>query len=450
MSRWLAALAAAVSLLASAPPVFPDTIAEVKATAQNWMQVSVEGIITCTEPSECYIESPDRSGGIWVQAPMDGFEVGDPVLAVGTFAVIDGEPAVTNATITPRGTPSIIRPFGMNNRAIGGASKWSPMAIWDFGQRRVPSGGGWAWQREWAPASGANNTGLLVTTWGTVRSVYSSPVTGASWMYVDDGSGVVSDYGDTGVLVYTDAEANIGDFVSVTGVSSTERSFDDPSRLVRVVRTRGAGDVSMLRAREAPVYPFSDEFDCPALDPRWAVIPGPGQVSLDAVPGWLLITTPLTDSSTSSISLVQPESGDWDLDAKIRLERTAYTPSLPTEVAVYVELDIQPRYRYPNYSSAVLGCLGGDPLHRPPVWASTVGRYSSACTGDTCWFRARRRGSSVYGQLSLDGTAYTAEQQVASPPNGFLRIRASFSGLPGAELTYRGLIDYIRFATIAE
>ncbi len=96
---------------------------------------------------------------------------------------------------------------------------------------------------------GARNTGLLVTTWGTVNAVYYSPISDAHWFYIDDGCGVVSDYGDNGIIVYSPADVRQGDFVTVTGVSSTEVSFDDPTRLVRSIRPRTADDVRVLNGR---------------------------------------------------------------------------------------------------------------------------------------------------------------------------------------------------------
>ena len=83
MNRACSVLVAAVFLL-SPSAALPDTMSQVKASA-NWMEVTVEGILTYTEPNECYIEGTDRSGGIWVQAPTVGFEVGDPVIAIGNF-----------------------------------------------------------------------------------------------------------------------------------------------------------------------------------------------------------------------------------------------------------------------------------------------------------------------------------------------------------------------------
>lgn len=422
----LRSIVAVLLCIASAGGGWCASVAEVKATAQNWMQVTVEGIITYTEPSECYIESPDRSGGIWVQAPMDGFEVGDPVLAVGTFAVVDGEPAVSSATITAHGSPSEIRPFGMNNRAIGGASKWSPMFIGDF------RGG------QWVNASGANNTGMLVTTWGTVKSVCYSPLTGASWVYVDDGSGVVSDYGDTGVLVYADTPASIGDFVSVTGVSSTERSFDDPSRLVRVIRTRGAGDVSVLRAYQAPVFPFSDEFTADTLDRRWATPrewAGSEVISLCHTPGWLTLTPPPAPGlpPLPRWGPRQYLTQDWQIDVKVRVSLSD-APGIGQSAGIDVEASAQWESTY------VRAYVGRGTVHAMAVYLEPEGFLSNPVfdvDADTCYVRMRRSGNYLYVSASLDGVSYCQERRSASIGSSGVLARVDL----WAMLLAGGLID---------
>ena len=193
-----------------------------------------------------------------------------------------------DASLYPYGQPAAIRPFGMKNATIGGAPKWSPMRISDLSRQKVLEGHTWTWHYSWNPVCGPTNTGLLVKTWGTVKALYQS-LDGTRWLYVDDGSSVVTDFGDVGVLVYSDAEVNRGDFVSVQGISSCEPSLEEPGRLIRVIRTRDPADIVVLKARE-PSQPFSDEFDKPTLDQRWGAVAGDGSVSTSAEPGWLAIT----------------------------------------------------------------------------------------------------------------------------------------------------------------
>ena len=148
---------------------------------------------------------------------MTGFGVGDPVVAIGTSSVVLGETVVLDASVFPQGQPAVVRPFGMKNAAVGGASQWPPMCIRDCFRHKVFEDHVWTWHYDWLPTSGANNTGLLVN-WGTVQVALPIAGNGASWLYVDDGSRVVSDLGDVGVLVYSDADVSRGDFVSIQGI----------------------------------------------------------------------------------------------------------------------------------------------------------------------------------------------------------------------------------------
>jgi len=441
MRRCLVVLATAGLLLATALPAPSASISEVKS-AGNWMQVTVEGIVTYVEPVECYIQSRDRSSGIRVIGPTDGLNVGDSVLANGTFAVVDGEPTVTGASIIPQGTPSAISPFGMTNRDIGGASKWSPLSIWDYTSRRFVSGD---WVREWTRACGANNTGLLVSTWGTVRSLYSSPVTGARWMYVDDGSGVVSDLGDTGLLVYSKADVNRGDFVRVTGVSSTEPSIEHPGRLVRVIRTRSSEDVQVERAAQLPDpedYLFSDEFDGPELDPRWFALSGMQYVTLDASPGWLTLAPAVvvrTDPQPPPPPL--PSIGhyaleDWDLDMRVRIEM----PDGPVTAPCQFRADF-----LSSYYLVQIDVAAGGSMSARVCW-QTVGTLP----GDTCYFRVRKRGTEVTASASFDGVSYTGEclRSYSYSELYMLSLTASAHNTTGEPRRFLVHIDYFRMTRV--
>ena len=73
-------------------------------------------------------------------------------------------------------------------------------------------------------ASGLNNIGLLICTWGQVTS------TGAGYFVIDDGSEV-----DVKCVVPAGVTPpSIGDYVGVTGISSCEMTGDDLYRLLRV------------------------------------------------------------------------------------------------------------------------------------------------------------------------------------------------------------------------
>ena len=104
------------------------------------MRVSVDGVVTYIEPGECYVESTDRAGGVWVIAPTDGVSIGSRVTATGTFALINGEPVIKDAVLSPQGTQGDIRPFAMSNRNIGGAPWLSSTWIQDFTSSRQWAG----------------------------------------------------------------------------------------------------------------------------------------------------------------------------------------------------------------------------------------------------------------------------------------------------------------------
>jgi len=404
------------------------------------MQVTVDGIVTYVEPEECYIESPDRSGGIWVIGPTVGIEIGDPVIAFGTFAMIDGEPAVIDASIYPHGAGSEIRPLGMSNHAVGGASKWSPLWIWDYANTRVPLGHGWVWQRNWVLASGASNTGLLVTTWGMVKSTYYSPATGAKWFYIDDGSACASDLGDTGLLVYSDAEVTRGDAVAVTGVSSVEPSKDVENRLIRTLRTRSAGDVQVLKPYEPPVYPFSDEFDSPTLDPRWAVDILQGQFSLTDNPGWLTLTPTPASSTHAECKVFQRIAGDWDMELKLRVEWSSDTRYGSRDCGARLPQPFTTRF----YVRLWYGQTG--PAVAVPESAGIP------MVGDTCYFRVRKRGLMHYSSVSFDGSSYCAEYSARREDATLIELYA-FAGYSEPfvpDPPFRVHFDYIRITTVSQ
>jgi len=436
-------LALAWFLLAA--PAWCQSIAEVKASSE-WMEVCVTGSVTYLQPDECYIEAFDRSGGIWVQGLTDGLAVGDSVIAFGTFAVVDGEPCVIDASIYLRGGPGTIRPFGMPNRAIGGASSFSPLWIWDYRSHKVPQTCGYTLVRDWEHATGLNNGGLLITTWGTVKASYYSPDTGAKWFYVDDGSSLVSDLGDTGVLVYSDADVIEGDFVTVTGVSSVEPSYDDSGRLIRVVRTRDAGDVAV--AKPAPSllheYPFSDGFDSAVPDPRWCIRPSNGSMSLTTEPGWIALTAPPpvpTAFNGVSPQLVQYLRSDCDIEVKARVE---LRPEPAAVHRLWVVLN-----------SSVLACAdhGYSQVGGSYVKSLSLGNVKATMQmpSDTCYLRFRRRDSTIYANMSLDGVTYLASDvNLGSVGGGYLSIYATSSLSYGASTgtPFTAYIDYFRYTSV--
>lgn len=209
--------------------------------------VCVNGSITRLEPTECYIESTNRCSGIWVQADTTGFAIADLVTVTGTLGIVDGERVIQGATLAIAGASSPIAPLAVRGGWVGGFNQSGGASLQNYVRFKLPTGGT---EMRWQATGGASNTGMLIKTWGTVNAVYYSPTTDAHWFYIDDGSGAVSDYGDTGIIVYSDADVAQGDFVTVTGVSSVEVSFDSSARLVRSIRPRTVDDVAVSGGRQ--------------------------------------------------------------------------------------------------------------------------------------------------------------------------------------------------------
>lgn len=290
---WLPVLLFAV-LASSAVQAVP--IGEVKKTYSDGASVFLRGVVTYITPTECYIQSRDRSAGIWAEADTSKLALGDEIYLTGDITIQDGERIVRRTYITKTNLNFPISPLAMANKSLGGAALGLQPGIDDYSSLRVCAGNGCTTDWQWSPGAGPNNIGLLVKTWGTVKSVYDSAVSGARWFHIDDGSRVVSDLGDSGVLVYSDAQVNIGDSVVVAGISSLEPAIDKPEKMIRVLRTRSASDVQVTKPVEASDPGFSDEFSEPVLGSMWAYNKACGSISVTSNPGW--------------VRLICPENGD--------------------------------------------------------------------------------------------------------------------------------------------
>lgn len=419
---FICVLTFAVARLATA-----ETIGQAKIHADG-TSVTGLGSITQVEPSQCYIESTDRSSGIWVQADTTGLSIGDVVTASGTLASSTGEGFLQTATLTPNGEHIVLLPVALCNGGLGGLTQAGGASLKDL----TPIGGSYSWRQ----TCGAPNTGVLTKIWGKVTATYYSPVSTAHWFYVNDCSGVVSDFGDQGVLVYSDADVTEGDCVTVTGISSTETALDGPSRLVRTLRPRSAADVQIVKHIPfTPTYPFSDEFDSPVLDQRWLWSGDISKLSLTAHPGQLTLYADSSLNAGFGPSLYQLPTGDWDLEMKV-------TPrfSMTTNQCMYVAMS--------------------DRIYDPPAvqnydWLVTVaynttsglGVYfgytrQSIVTSDNYWLRLRMRSRTVYASVSADGITYPGE--TALPVTR--RFLLFFALSTGA--VYTPTVDYARFTRL--
>ena len=429
MSRtWITCLAV-VCLVAIGSAALCTTIGEAKLAAVG-TSVTVTGCVTSVEAGECYIEAADRAAGIWVQGSTSGIGIGQMVTVTGAKSMIDGEAVLTNSSIWPNIAQAEIAPFSLNNRWIGGSAIGTDPGILDY----KPAWG--THSASWLRAYGPNNTGLLVRTWGTVSSTYSSPTTNSNWFYIDDGTKAFADLGDTGVLVFSDASVKQGDFVAVTGISSVTPANDGPVRRIRVIRTRGADDVQVVRVAQKPEQPFSDEFDGTTLDSRWTYIrgtsiPDTGSVTLDGH-GSLVMSAPARVLARD-VKLLQHAPGDWDMDMKLHVTLTQFHPT--------------------NVPYAAVGLTAGpeDQSVWPQVWIEPATgalriylNWSITATvpGDTCYLHFERRSQSLKVSVS-DGNAYIRES-TAAVADGLLMM------LAGSDVWSSALVicDYVRFTQV--
>lgn len=202
-------------------------ISEMKKRA-NGEPVYVEGIVTYVYSSYVFwIESDSRTSGIAVVKANHGASVGDRVAVVGKLSQISNYELDISATQIIQKGNGTVEPLAMPNQAVGGQG-------WFFVQS--PYSG----QKGIDGAVGLNNIGLLVKTWGRVTYV------GSSYFYIDDGSGLNDGSGHTGIRMYFMsgvAPPQVGEYVVVTGISST---FYASPALRRMIRVRDQEDIQVV------------------------------------------------------------------------------------------------------------------------------------------------------------------------------------------------------------
>lgn len=184
---------------------FATTCLQAEQMAEN-QPVNLKGkVVSAVFPSDSciYVQEANRTSGIRVAWSGTGIAAGDRVDISGyvTTRMVSSrasERQITTATVTKTSTAGAPRPLGMTCRAVGGAAV----------PPNVPG------VRD---AIGQNNMGLLVRFAGKVTKVIGS------YIYVDDGSGVVNASAsapEIGVMVKCAVTPTVvaGDKVAVTGV----------------------------------------------------------------------------------------------------------------------------------------------------------------------------------------------------------------------------------------
>ncbi|MDH7602470.1 MAG: hypothetical protein QHI38_10035, partial [Armatimonadota bacterium] len=146
--------------------------------------------------------------------------VGSVVRVFGELATVSGERVLRNAIVSATGTSTPPKPLAMSNKSLGGAAI-AP---------NIPGTTG---------ATGPNNVGLLVKTWGRVVEV------GNNEFWIDDGSQRPAADGHVGVKVLAAGISmpSINSLVAVTGISSTE---SDGSLVHPVLKPRADNDIVVI------------------------------------------------------------------------------------------------------------------------------------------------------------------------------------------------------------
>jgi len=383
---------------------------------------TISGVITSLSSQDCYVQPAGALKGTLVQGSTCGLTVGDVVDVTGDPAVVRGEFALASAVITRTGSNASFRYVGIPGKWIGGGPTLTQTAPSDY----VNSA--------WVPARGANNTGMPVRVWGTVTATYYSPATSAKWIYVDDGSGVVSDYGDRGILVYTARSVGVGSFVSVSGISSVEQSLDDPSRLIRVIV-----------ADDAVEGPLSAEFSGPELDRGWStlILSPDALLSLTENPGFL---TMHCSSTGFGPEVLQCVSGNWDAVTKIRCVLGEGSTASTT---VYFSLkNLESDSPQQAKIAAIDWYPGSGAMVTIQPFPGTQQWGYVGIPSDTVYVRIRQRCSTLYVSASADGEVFGDEWATAAayaylpnPTSPFLSICTKYGEANAV------LIDYIRFST---
>lgn len=193
--------------------------------SRDGVEVTIAGaIVTAAWADVLYIEDASRSCGTRVSKASHGLQVGQSAIVSGvTATTADGERMI-EASVATGADSEPLRPLGMLSRALGGAATPDYSAVNGTGQQGVAGG------------AGLNNIGLLVTICGVVQYLDS----GGDHFVLSDGAPVSDPDGRAGVRVRAQGMIPpglaVGDFVTVTGISSCYRSAADLHRRV-LVRT---------------------------------------------------------------------------------------------------------------------------------------------------------------------------------------------------------------------
>jgi hypothetical protein len=208
------------------------SIPDVKFAADGASISGTGSAVTASFDGFFYIEADNRSCGIRVQKTDHGVSVGQRVDVVGTVKTnADAEHFIDAVNVASSGSGEIA-PLAMSNTSLGGGAFGYQTGVW--GWEVVKNSKGLP-ERRWTTATRLSTIGLLVSTYGTVKSVDSINRS----FVLDDGSGnTVKCLTAAGTALPSN-----GSYVAVAGISSCEKVGTEVRRLVRL---RTPEDVSAL------------------------------------------------------------------------------------------------------------------------------------------------------------------------------------------------------------
>jgi uncharacterized protein YdeI (BOF family) len=188
------------------------SVADAKQLPNNAYVGLVIKIVTAVFSDHFYVQDSTGMGIKVKPASMPGtIAIGKKVDIAGLLKTDANDERYIDGIASVQTGSGTSKPYGMCNRSLGGGN-WLYNAGTGAGQKGVTGG------------SGANNIGLLATTTGRVLSA------GPGYFIIDDGSGVqVKCVVPAGVT-----SPGVGTYVSVTGISSMEKTSGVNNRVLKV------------------------------------------------------------------------------------------------------------------------------------------------------------------------------------------------------------------------
>ena len=209
-------------------------IAEAKSVSDGEVVKLAGKVVTCSTGLYNYIQEPDRRAGIRLYTPQV-LTPSSTIDAVGVMSTAGGERALNAEAVLAVGVAPDIGPIAMTTRCVGGGAFGLQQAVMEY--RLVLEGS--VWTRQFLPAVGLNNIGLLVTLFGRVTAF------GPDYFYIDDGAECDDGSGLIGVRVICGSltRPDVSQRVVVTGISST---YFDRGSMFRALVLPSQEDLQIL------------------------------------------------------------------------------------------------------------------------------------------------------------------------------------------------------------